>query len=110
MRRVLVHPTWLTPTVRDLAAAVAQDEDFDRLPILADALEDAGCTDDLILGHCRDRALEHVPRLLGRPPAPGAAVKVAKGCPSVAPSGATNGQPVGASDLFGHARPERLNC
>ena len=60
MRLVRVHPTWLTPTVRDLAGAVADDEDFDRLPILGDALEDAGCTDDIILNHCRDRTLEHV--------------------------------------------------
>ena len=32
---------------------------FDRLPLLADALEDAGCTDADILGHCRGGG-EHV--------------------------------------------------
>ncbi len=32
---------------------------FDRLPILADALEEAGCRDADILGHCREPG-EHV--------------------------------------------------
>ena len=30
-----------------------EDRDFAGMPILADALEDAGCTDADILGHCR---------------------------------------------------------
>jgi hypothetical protein len=30
-----------------------KDLAFDSLPILADALEDAGCGDDQVLGHCR---------------------------------------------------------
>src|SRR5205807_640773 len=36
---------WLTTTVLGLAAAIYNDRAFDRLPILADALEEAGCTD-----------------------------------------------------------------
>jgi hypothetical protein len=36
-----------------LADAIYQDRAFDRLPILADALEEAGCTDAEILNHCR---------------------------------------------------------
>jgi hypothetical protein len=36
-----------------LAAAIYADHAFDRLPILADALEDAGCTDAAILDNCR---------------------------------------------------------
>jgi hypothetical protein len=36
-----------------LAQAIYDDRAFDRLPILADALEDAGCHDAGILAHCR---------------------------------------------------------
>jgi hypothetical protein len=37
-----------------------ESHDFGALPILADALEDAGCEDTDILAHCRGRA-PHVP-------------------------------------------------
>jgi hypothetical protein len=37
----------------NLARAAYDDGAFDRLPILADALEDAGCTDSDLLGHFR---------------------------------------------------------
>jgi hypothetical protein len=36
-----------------MAQAIYEGWAFDRLPILADALEDAGCTDEALLGHCR---------------------------------------------------------
>ena len=36
-----------------MAQLIYDDRAFDRLPLLADALEDAGCTDADILGHCR---------------------------------------------------------
>lgn len=52
-RPVVVDPVWLTSTVVDLAWANYVYRDFDRLSILADALEDAGCTDREILDHCR---------------------------------------------------------
>jgi hypothetical protein len=45
-------------TVVLLAQAIYDDRAFDRLPILADALEDEGCTDALVLSHCRQPA-EH---------------------------------------------------
>ena len=45
--------TWLTPTVVQLAQGNYDDRAFDRLPVLADALEEAGCTDADILSHCR---------------------------------------------------------
>jgi hypothetical protein len=40
-------------TVRKLGQAIYDERAFDRLPVLADALEDAGCTDAAILSHCR---------------------------------------------------------
>ena len=51
-----VHPAWLSwngGTVPKLAQAIYDDRAFDRLPILADALEDAGCSDAALLGHLR---------------------------------------------------------
>jgi hypothetical protein len=48
-----LDPTWLTPSVGALAAAIDAERVFDRLPILADALEEAGCTDEDVLDHCR---------------------------------------------------------
>jgi hypothetical protein len=55
-RRVLVDPSWLVwndGTVVKLAQAIYDDRSFDRLPVLADALEDADCTDAELLGHLR---------------------------------------------------------
>jgi hypothetical protein len=52
-RRSTVDPTWLTATVVSLAQAIYAELAFDRLPILADALEDAGCDNADILQHCR---------------------------------------------------------
>jgi hypothetical protein len=51
-----LDPAWLTwegGTVRKLAEGIYQDQAFDRLPILADALEEAGCADEQVLAHCR---------------------------------------------------------
>lgn len=45
-------PTWLTTDVLALARLVLAGE-TGVLPILADALQDAGCADDRILDHCR---------------------------------------------------------
>jgi len=61
-RSVAADPAWLAwnnGTVRNLAQAIYTDRAFDRLPILADALEDAGCTNADILAHCRGGG-EHV--------------------------------------------------
>jgi hypothetical protein len=57
-RPVAVEPSslsWDGGTVIQLSQAVYDDRAFDRLPILADALEDAGCSDAGILAHCRGR-------------------------------------------------------
>jgi hypothetical protein len=61
-RPVSVAPLWLAwndGTVVKIAQAIYDERAFDRLPILADALEDAGCTDRAILAHCRQPG-EHV--------------------------------------------------
>lgn len=44
---------WRTGTVMSLARQIREIGDFAALPILADALEEAGCTDEVLLGHCR---------------------------------------------------------
>lgn len=51
-----VNPLWLAwadGTVPKLAQAIYAERAFDRLPILADALEDAGCADAELLAHLR---------------------------------------------------------
>jgi hypothetical protein len=58
-RPVAVDPSWLTETVVALAEGIYQERAFDRMPILADALEDAGCDDADVLNHCRQPG-EHV--------------------------------------------------
>jgi hypothetical protein len=57
-----LEPTWLSwnaGTIPKMVQAIYDDRSFDRLPILADALEDAGCDNADILAHCR-RPGEHV--------------------------------------------------
>jgi hypothetical protein len=52
-RPVPLDATWLTSTVVSLAEVIYAERAFDRLSILADALEDAGCDNADILDHCR---------------------------------------------------------
>jgi hypothetical protein len=52
-RPATLDPSWLTPTVLALARGVYEERAFDRMPILADALQDAGCDSEDVLGHCR---------------------------------------------------------
>jgi hypothetical protein len=52
-RPVTLNPAWRTSNVTALAQTIYDDRAFDRLPILADALEDAGCDNADILNHCR---------------------------------------------------------
>jgi hypothetical protein len=61
-RPVPVERSWLSwreGTVVKLAEAIYDEWAFERLPILADALEDAGCDNADILAHCRQPG-EHV--------------------------------------------------
>lgn len=46
-------PQWRTGDVAPLAESLAVDGTFGELPVLADALEDAGCTDAEVLMHLR---------------------------------------------------------
>jgi hypothetical protein len=55
-RPVVPEPAWLDANngqVRAVAASIDAEGHFDELPILADALEDAGCSDERILTHAR---------------------------------------------------------
>jgi hypothetical protein len=52
-----IDPAWLTwngGTIPGLAQSIYQERAFDRMPILADALEEAGCAEATLLSHCRD--------------------------------------------------------
>jgi hypothetical protein len=57
-----LDPTWLVwhgGLLVSMARQMYDSRDFTDMPILADALEEAGCTHADILGHCRSRG-EHV--------------------------------------------------
>lgn len=47
----------LTANVRDLARTIYDERAFDHMPILADALMDIGCVDEMLLGHLREERL-----------------------------------------------------
>jgi hypothetical protein len=61
-RPPVIHPDWLTwdgAAVPKIARAIYEGRAFDRMAILADALEEAGCGNAELLGHCRGGG-EHV--------------------------------------------------
>ena len=58
-RPVAVDPAWVTANVVALAQTVYDNRSIELMPILADALEDAGCDNADILNHCRQPG-EHV--------------------------------------------------
>jgi hypothetical protein len=59
-RPVSVGPSlllWNDKTVPRLAHVIYDEREFDRLPVLADALEEAGCHNEEILAHCRQEEI-----------------------------------------------------
>jgi hypothetical protein len=52
-RPVTVDPAWRTATAVALAQSMYTARDFAAMPVLADALEEAGCTHPDVLAHCR---------------------------------------------------------
>ena len=53
-RLVVFSPVWRTEHTTGIAAKMYDDRDFAAMPILADALEEAGCDNNDILTHCRE--------------------------------------------------------
>lgn len=53
VRSTLLDPAWRTDTAVALARGIESTADYQALPILADALEDAGCCEKEMLAHCR---------------------------------------------------------
>jgi len=71
--------SWHDGTVPAIARTIYEERRFEELSILADALEEAGCTDEEILRHCRQQLVADPKRyvvsdgsggLVYRPPAP----------------------------------------
>jgi hypothetical protein len=52
-RVVSLSPEWRTDTAVALAQQMYESREFSAMPILADALQDAGCDSEDILNHCR---------------------------------------------------------
>jgi hypothetical protein len=77
-RPVAVDPAWLSPAAVRIAQAAYDERELpsgeltrDRLAVLSDALEDAGCTDAVILSHLRSpgphvRGCWVIDRIIGR--------------------------------------------
>ncbi len=59
-RPVTFSPEWRTDTAIALARTMYDSREFSAMPILADALQDAGCDIDDVLNHCRDAEQVHV--------------------------------------------------
>jgi len=49
----VADPAWRTPAVVGVAQAIAEERRLEWLPILADALEEAGCDDPVLLSRLR---------------------------------------------------------
>jgi hypothetical protein len=58
-RPATIDPAWPTPKVITLAQAIYEDRAVEGMPILGEALEEAGCDSQDILSHCRAQT-DHV--------------------------------------------------
>jgi hypothetical protein len=61
-RPITINPAWLTwhgGLLVSMAQRMYDSRDFSDMPVLADAVEEAACQDQDILGHCRSGG-EHV--------------------------------------------------
>ena len=73
-QQTTLHPSvnaWSNGTVRKLAQVIYDGKQWDRLPLLADAMEDAGCEDEAVLTHLRTSGSHNrgdwvVDQILGR--------------------------------------------
>jgi hypothetical protein len=59
-RTVKFDKQWRTDTAVPLAKQMYDAREFSAMPILADALQDAGCDSEEVLNHCRDASAAHV--------------------------------------------------
>jgi hypothetical protein len=63
-RGSMFSASWRTDTVVTLAQQMYENCEFSAMPILADALQDAGCDNEDILTHCRGAI--HAPKKRSR--------------------------------------------
>ncbi len=59
-RRIDFDPRWRTDTAVSIARGIHARREFSGMPILADALQDAGCSEPAVLNHCRAADQDHV--------------------------------------------------
>ena len=59
-RPAAFDPAWRSSDAMILARGIYDDRAFDRMPILADALQDAGCDSEELLNHLRAPDAPHV--------------------------------------------------
>ena len=70
-RPVAFDPAWRRADTTGIAARMYESREFSAMPILADALEESGCTNADVLLHCREpgvhvRGCWVVDRVLGK--------------------------------------------
>jgi hypothetical protein len=58
-RPVVIEPSWRTSVVVALANAIYEERRFEDMPVLGDALEEAGVESSLV-AHCREPGRVHV--------------------------------------------------